>query len=111
MALAPTIPVQPRADTNINEGATAVIPVTITGTAPFTYQWYDQGGPTAAPNATNATLVISNVTIAANDGHSYYLMVSNAYGFAQSGTVTFHVAQGPPNLIADLAPLDRKSTR
>ena len=106
MGFAPTITVQPRADTNINEGATAVIPVTITGTAPFTYQWYDQGGPTAVPNATNATLVISNVTIAANDGHSYYLMVSNAYGFAQSGTVTFHVAQGPPNLIADLAPLN-----
>jgi len=106
MGFPPTITVQPVTDTNINEGATAVIPVTITGTAPFTYQWYDAIGPMAVLNATNLTLVINNITIADNDGHSYYLMVSNAYGYAQSGIVTFHVQQGPPNLFMDLAPLN-----
>jgi hypothetical protein len=106
MGFAPTITAGPVTSTNINEGATAVVPVTITGTAPFTYQWYDAGSQIALPYSTNASLIISNVTIANNDGHSYYLMVSNAYGYAQSGTVTFSVAQGPPSLVPDIAPLN-----
>ncbi len=45
----------------VNPGDTAAIPVVANGTEPLAYQWYFND-TNAIPDATNATLVVSNVT-------------------------------------------------
>ncbi len=64
------------------------------------YQWYSNSpaNPTfeTIPSATNATLSLPNLT-AGQSNTMYYLIVSNAYGIAQSPTVTLSVdPPGPP---------------
>jgi len=65
----------------------------ISGTAPLSYQW--EFNSTNLPGATNVSLIISNVTEAANGG-SYQLVISNAVGVAVSSNATLTVVPFPP---------------
>ena len=71
----------------VNVGGTATFTVTVSGTGPFTYQWYF--GSTALANATNATLSLNNVQTA-NAG-IYYVVVSNAAGSVTSSYAALRV--------------------
>ena len=72
-------------------GQTLTLAPTVGGTIPFTYQWKTNG--TAILNATNATLTISNVTLAA--AGQYQLFVSNAGGATNSVACTVVVYAFP----------------
>ncbi len=62
------------------QGGIAAFTVTVSGTRPLNYQW--QFGSNPIPEATNATLVVSNVQPA--QAGSYWVTVSNAVGSAAS---------------------------
>jgi hypothetical protein len=76
-------------DTNVCVGATVTIRVLATTTnPPLTYQW--QHDETELPRATNAVLIITNVSMA--DAGGYLAWVSNASGaFTNSRTATLTV--------------------
>ncbi|HTV43586.1 MAG TPA: hypothetical protein VMF08_23685 [Candidatus Sulfotelmatobacter sp.] len=94
--VAPSYVQEPVAGTNIDAGATLSIPVTVVGSLPLSYQWYDSGG--ALPGQTNATLVVSNDVASDN----YYLIVQNQYGSAQSSGVGVNVFSGAPQIYANV---------
>ncbi len=72
-------------------GGLASFSVGVSGSSPFTYQWYKNGAP--IPNATRIVYTIASVDQA--DAGSYYVVVSNAVGSATSGTASLFVAQPP----------------
>jgi hypothetical protein len=102
----PTVLV-PAAQTNVtvSEGAAVTLPSSAYGSPTLRYQWYDDvlGGPLTGK--TNASLTLTNLTVAANDGHGYYVVVTNAFGSATSPRYVLTVVSGPPQIIEDLAPL------
>jgi hypothetical protein len=61
---------------NVRPGSNALFGVVATGISPVTYQWRFNG--TNLPNATNATLLVTNAQLDA--GGSYDVIVSNSYG-------------------------------
>jgi hypothetical protein len=73
-------------------GTTARFTVAATGSGNLRYQW--QLGGTPIPNATNTTLVITNVQTA-NAG-DYLVIVTNAFGIATSATATLTVVPITP---------------
>jgi hypothetical protein len=73
-------------------GTTARFTVAATGSGNLRYQW--QLGTTPIPNATNTTLVITNVQ-AANAG-DYLVVVTNQFGSATSATATLTVIPVTP---------------
>lgn len=81
-------------------GATAVFAVSASGTAPFTYQWFN--GATAVPGATTATLTMPNVSDA-NAGN-YSVVISNSLGSATSSVVALSVLDPP---VISLQPVDQ----
>lgn len=88
--LAPAITQQPTNHT-VATGGNATFMVTTTGTAPLHYLWYDPAG-TLIPSATTSTLTLSNVQ-PANAG-SYFVLVTNSFGFAQSSNAVLTVNSG-----------------
>jgi hypothetical protein len=87
--------------TNLDAGTTLTVTAGIIGSPTLVLQWYDTtyGYPgTALTGQTNATLVISNVSAAAYDGHTLELTASNIYGQA-SGQIQVSVLSGPPGSI------------
>jgi pectate lyase len=75
--VAPSISTQPQDQTNILPGATATFTVVAGGSDPLTYQWfYNTNTPLA--NATDSTLIITNVQLAV--AGSYSVAVSNTAG-------------------------------
>jgi sugar lactone lactonase YvrE len=56
------------------------------GTAPLTYQWYDQTG--AIPGATQSSLVLSNLTVKMN-GRALYVAVQDAEGRTEKSEVRY----------------------
>ncbi len=72
------------------------------GSTPQTNQWYSNSVPLVGQN--NFTLVLNNIQSGTN---TYLLKVSNAYGFTNTPGTVVSVAggSGPPQLVADLAPL------
>lgn len=89
--VAPPLIVQPKVDYILTNGMTASFSVIVEGTPPFTYQWLFETNPIA--NATNATLVLSNVVFT-QSGH-YVVRVENNYGFMVS-TVALLTVVSPP---------------
>ncbi|MGC9036341.1 MAG: immunoglobulin domain-containing protein [Verrucomicrobiia bacterium] len=88
----PQITAQPPATITINEAETLTISVGVSGGV--TFQWYHGTtpmNPALNPTATNATLVITNVSI--NDAGNYYLYVANQYGQTNSSIVNVTVIQ------------------
>ncbi len=99
--LAPAVFVQPQSIAT-SSGLSAVFNVNVGGTGPFAYQWHVNCRD--IPNATNASLVISNLTAA--DVGTYSVTVSNLRGQATSWDAALeltNVVFGPgPNLRATL---------
>ena len=83
---------QPIGNTNANYGGVLIVPAAANGSPTLSYQWKDGGG--AIAGQTNATLVVSNITVSDN----YYLTVSNPYGSTNSTTVSVNVVSGMPQI-------------
>jgi hypothetical protein len=83
---APAITSQPQ-NQEVTQGANVSFAVGASGTPPLSYQWYFNG--VALGQATNSTLLLSNVQSGA-DG-SYSVTVTNSYGWAASGTAVLTV--------------------
>jgi hypothetical protein len=73
-------------------GALLTFSISANGSTPFTYQW--KKGGTSIPNQTNATLVLSNLTL--GDAGSYTCGVTNFLGGALSsaGVLTVNAVAG-----------------
>jgi hypothetical protein len=104
---------------NVNEGSTVIFAATAVGTPTLAFQWSFAG--TDLPGATNATLVLSNVTYA--QAGSYTLTVSNLVGVAATNAV-LRVNRAPvadtgvtgrllisPNGVSAVAVLDGSTSR
>ena len=89
----PLITGQPKNQT-VGTWSNVTFSASVSGTAPFAYQWSWNGLPIAG--ATNASLSLTNVT-GANAG-PYALTVANAYGTATSSNATLTVLP-PPSLV------------
>jgi len=90
-------------DLTTNEASTVTFTVTVTGTAPLTYQWYDPGA-NPIPNETNATLTLNNVQPSQSGGYS--VTVNNLYGNATTN-VNLTVNQGAAVIATDLTPTEQ----
>ncbi|MBN2506890.1 MAG: immunoglobulin domain-containing protein [Verrucomicrobia bacterium] len=83
----PAIVSQPISQT-VTAGSSAILSVVPSGSLPLSYQWWFNG-TTALPNATNATLLLSNVQSAA--AGSYTVVVSNGLGSISSELAALRV--------------------
>jgi len=95
----PPLPVE------VDAGQTASFSVGVTGTPPFTYQWYSNS--VSIPLATNSSLDLVNPNIG-QSGTQIYVIVSNSAGNAQSTPVTLTV--DPPGLPANILVTPRTQT-
>ena len=86
VALPPSITSQPQGQT-VNPGQSAAFSVTVTGTAPFSYQWRKNGGNLSG--AINATLTLNSVQAA--DAGDYSVVVSNGAGSVTSAVAALAV--------------------
>ncbi|MFN7916539.1 MAG: G8 domain-containing protein [Vicinamibacterales bacterium] len=91
LATAPAFTAQP-ASQSVKAGTAATFSVTVSGTGPFTYQWQKNlvniAGATGASYTTPAT-------VAADNGSTYRVTVTNAAGSATSATATLTVTTPP----------------
>ena len=91
----PSVTTQP-ANANLVAGANATFSVTVSGDAPFTYQWRENGASIAnggsISGATTSTLTISGMT-AANAGQ-YSVYVANAAGSLVSQPAVLTIYNG-----------------
>ncbi len=91
--LPPSITTQPKTQT-LNVGATGVLSVAVSGTAPFTYSWSKDGvalanfGNVSGANTANLTVA----GIAHTDSGNYSCVVSNNIGSATSTAATVTVS-------------------
>jgi hypothetical protein len=102
--VAPTVTL-PTGPTNVSvaEGSTVTLPSAGYGSPTLRFQWWDDVLAAPLPGKTNSTLVLSNVTVAANNSHGYYVVISNAFGTATSPTYVLSIIDGPPQIIQDVA--------
>jgi len=84
--LPPSIAVDP-ATQAVAQGSGVTFSVGVTGTGPFTYQWYKDA--VAIPGATGATYTISNPN--PDDAGAYTVVVTNAFGNALSSAANLTV--------------------
>jgi polygalacturonase len=90
--IGPSVVTQPQ-NQDLSSGQTATFTAVPNGTLPLFYQWYyDTNSPVAT--ATNATLVLTNVQIAAAGGYS--LLISNSYGSVTSVVANLAVTNVAP---------------
>jgi hypothetical protein len=83
---APTFVAQPASQT-VNVGGAAVLSFGLSGTAPFTFQWYLNGSPISG--ATNPLYYVANAQ--PSDAGSYTVAVTNVDGSATSAAATLSV--------------------
>ena len=88
----PLITSQPLSQTN-TAGTTATFTVSVTGTAPLSYQWFKNTTPVSG--ATGATLTLAGVS--AGDAAAYSVVIVNAAGSVTSSSATLTVL-GPPSI-------------
>ncbi|MGA2656274.1 MAG: LamG-like jellyroll fold domain-containing protein [Verrucomicrobiota bacterium] len=93
--LAPKI-TSPPANQTAQCGSNATFSVTATGAAPLSYQWY-WFGTNQVPRGTNATLTLTDVSLAASGG--YTVVVTNSDGSAISPEATLNVVDTIPPVI------------
>ena len=100
----PTVSV-PSHPVTVDQGGNGAISSTVTGTRPFSYQWYYFNGNNNVliPGATNGTLNLTNIQ-PVQQSYSYYVVVSNAYGAATSLSATLNVLSGAPAIQTDIFP-------
>jgi len=94
---APTFTAQPAAQT-VTLGSTAIFSFGISGTAPFSFQWYLNG--TAIAGATGPFLVIPDAQV--SEQGSYSVAVTNLDGTTTSSaaSLTVNVPAGSPDITA-----------
>ena len=92
----PTFTVQP-ASATISSGQYADLNVTVAGTTPVTYDWYKGFG---VPVAVTPTLHVNPLTTT-----DYYVIVTNACGFAQSQTAKVSVGACTPPTTGVIVPV------
>lgn len=90
VAKPPTITLSP-ANKQVVYGGSVSFSCGVSGTSPFTYQWYKNGSPIAG--ATNATYNIPSVHLA--DEGTYVMTVANAQGSASSTPCTLSILYPP----------------
>ena len=93
-AVAPTITSQP-VSTSVKVSAHATFSVAVTGTAPFSYQWYKYGSPIAG--ATHPSYITPPTTDADN-GANFYVIVKNSVTSVMSNYA--YLTVGDPPVIA-----------
>ncbi|MFM2083135.1 MAG: hypothetical protein RL380_1826, partial [Verrucomicrobiota bacterium] len=86
----PAVTNQPASRTNV-AGSTATFSVTVTGTAPFTYQWRFNGTNLAGANTNSLSLANVQFT----NGGNYDVIVSNAYAGTTSAVAVLTVSAAP----------------
>jgi hypothetical protein len=96
----PRITMQPQSR-SVSAGANVTFTVGAEGTAPLSYQWKRNGAPLLdggnVSGATNATLLLANVSSA--DAASYSVTVTNSVGSTNSASATLTVVD-PPEIVA-----------
>jgi hypothetical protein len=100
----PYIVQQPQAPATVYEASTVALSVGVQGAPPFSYQWMYNTQP--LPRQTNASLVLTNVSAAANNGN-YVVVVTNPYGSVTSTVVGISVVAGPPAILQQPASATR----
>jgi hypothetical protein len=85
---APALAVQPAPELNLFKGENTALTAIATGSLPLRYQWIKDG--TAVPNATNQTLVLTNLQPGASG--AYIVEVSNDAGTVSSDPTQLLVA-------------------
>jgi hypothetical protein len=91
----PIITSQPESVTAV-VGGTIQLSATVTGAAPFIFQWYEGHGEPVS-GGTNATLRLAN--LAATNAGSYFLVVRNVGGLAMSAKATVTISGVSTNTI------------
>jgi hypothetical protein len=94
--LLPTITTQPASQT-VTAGQTAAFSVAVTGTAPFTYQWNNNG---AAISGATSSSYTTPATTTSNNGAQFTAVVTNSAGSATSTAATLTVNAATPILNA-----------
>ena len=90
--VAPSITTDP-ASITVTEPDAATFSVVATGTAPLSYQWRRDGVDIAGETGTSYTL---DPTSVADDGATFDVVVTNAFGSATSTAATLTVQAAPP---------------
>lgn len=80
-------------------GRDLVFKTEVVGAAPLAFQWFRNGD--SIPGGTNQNLMVPQAQI--RDAGSYYLVVSNALGVAQSLSVPVMLLDGAPQLMSQPA--------
>lgn len=86
VTVAPSITLQP-VNVTVTEGASATFSVGVTGTAPFTFQWFKS--TTAINGATNSSYTMAATTTA--DAASYKCTITNSAGTVTTNAVSLTV--------------------
>jgi len=94
----PAIITQPTNQTVV-EGSSVTFSVRATGSQPLSYQW--RQGVAVIPNATNSTLMLTNVQL--SHSGDYSVVVSNIFGVATSETATLTTYPAPSLADHDLS--------
>ena len=84
------------------EGQTAAFSVDATGAGPISYQWRRNG--TSIGGATSASYTTPALTIAADNGTTYSVVITNALGSVTSPAATLAVTAAPPSAPAGAPP-------
>jgi hypothetical protein len=87
----PGFAIQP-ASLTVTAGQPATFSVTVTGTAPFTYQW--QKNNVNISGATSLTYILS-ATVSGDNGATFRVIVTNSAGSATSASATLTVTPAP----------------
>lgn len=98
--VAPMIVQHPESQT-VGDGSNVTFSVNVSGTRPMAYQWTHDGMDIS--NATDATLVLTNVTLSA--AGNYTVVASNISGVATSLVAVLTVVPLPPAIISQPASL------
>jgi plastocyanin len=93
--IAPRILTQPLSRTAV-EGGTATFAVVAEGSAPLSYQWRKNGA--LIPQATNASLVLTNVRMEDNGG-IFSVVVANPHGSVTSSNASLAVVPSKPVVV------------
>jgi uncharacterized repeat protein (TIGR01451 family) len=82
------------ANTTAAEGTAASFSVAVSGTTPYTFQWFENGSPIT--DATNSAY--SRVVTCLDHGNTFHVIVGNPCGQLTSATATLTVVAGPTTL-------------